>query len=290
MRLFEERGVVLFDAAMGSALQAAGQPSGTGSEEMNNLSPETVLNIHLENVKAGCDVLTSNTFGISALMMREDKDTALDTLEKAVSLAKEAASGGGPGGREVFVCLCIGPTGKMLGLYGEPNYHVAEESYAAQAEAGTRAGADFILLETFADPGEFACAAGAVKASGLPVAGTMTFGASGRTFMGASPDDLLYIARSEKLIATGANCTLEPEGMFPVVSEIMALAKDLPVIAQPNAGQPVCVGGKTVYELSDDDFIAGVTKLLELGISGIGGCCGTTPAIINRIRDIIDRR
>jgi len=291
MRLFEERGVVLFDAAMGTALLAAGQPKGTGSEEMNNSSPETVLGIHKENVQAGSDVLTSNTFGITQLMMRGDTKGAVSTLKKAVGIAKEAGGGGRPGGHEIFVGLCIGPSGKMLGPYGDENYQLAGGMYAAQAEAGARAGADFIFLETFADPEEFACAAHAAgNITDLPVVGTMTFGESGRTFMGASPGDLMYIARSEKLVATGANCTLEPEGMIPVIKEILSLAKGLPVIAQPNAGQPVFAEGKAVYEMSEDDFIAGVTKLIDLGVSGIGGCCGTTPKVIARIRDIIDRR
>jgi len=291
MRIFEERGVVLFDAAMGTALIAAGQPAGSGSEEMNISAPETVKNIHLKNIKAGSDVVTSNTFGITQRMSRGEKDNALKLLGEAVTLAKSAAAGGGPGGRKVFACLGMGPSGTLLGPLGDISYESIEDLYAAQAEAGARADADFILLETFADLEEFTRAARAAKkASGLPVLGTMTFGESGRTFMGASPEGLILAAREEGLVAAGANCTLNPDEMLPVVSELLSLAGGLPVIVQPNAGQPVYTDGKTAYKTSAMAFIAGAEKLLELGVSGIGGCCGTDPEIISAIRDIIDRR
>jgi len=284
MRLFEERGVVLFDAAMGTALLAAGQPKGSGSEMMNISAPETVLRIHLENINAGSDVITSNTFGITQMMTRGENATGI--VEKTVGIAKEAAEH-----KEVFVCLGIGPSGALLGPYGDTSYESVEEIYAAQAEAGSGAGADFIILETFADVEEFARAARAIKSScDLPVLGTMTFSESGRTFMGASPKDLIAVAKAENLIATGANCTLDPEEMIPILTELMSLADGLPIIAQPNAGQPVYAEGDVAYKTSAEAFIAGAEKLLDLGISGIGGCCGTTPAIISAIRDIIDRR
>jgi len=291
MRLFEERGVALFDAAMGTALLAAGQPKGARSEEMNVSAPETVLGIHLENIRAGSDVVTSNTFGVTPMMLRGEEERALGILEKAVGLAKQAASGGGPDGREVLTCLCVGPSGALLGALGDRSHESVAELYAAQAEAGYRAGADFIMLETFSDHLEWGCAARAAKAaSPLPVLGTMTFGESGRTFMGSSAKDMVDIALSEGLSAAGANCTLDPEGMLPVITEILSLAGGLPIIAQPNAGQPDMASGKAVYNTTDEAFAAGAEKLIALGVSGVGGCCGTTPMAISLIRAIIDRR
>ena len=290
MRLFDEDGLILFDSALGTALLAAGQPKGTGSEEMNEISPDTVLGIHLENVKAGSDVISSNSFGVSQMMFRGERERALALLEKSVVLAIDAASGG-HGGRDVFACLSVGPTGAMLGSSGDTGYDDVRDIYAAQAEAGERAGADFILLETFADPEEFVCAARAARsASGLPVAGTMTFDENGYSFMGGSAYDLLSIARDEKLIATGANCTLDPFGMQSVIDTLTSLADGMPIIAQPNMGQPVIRDGKAVYETPDEVFLAGAEKLIDLGISGIGGCCGTTPVVISSIRAMIDRR
>jgi len=308
MRLFEERGVVLFDAAMGTALLAAGQQKGTGSEMMNLSSPEIVLKIHLENISAGSDVITSNTFGITQMMTRGEEG-ALGILEKGVGIAKRAvAEHNGDGSLCVngltqrepsplcssplcSACLGIGPSGTLLGPFGDMSYDSIEKIYAAQAEAGLRAGADFILLETFADVEEFARAArAAAKASGLPVLGTMTFGESGRTFMGSTVKELMDVAKAENLSATGANCTLAPEEILPVITEMLSLSDGLPIIAQPNAGQPVYSEGKTLYKTSDEAFVAGAEKLIDLGVSGIGGCCGTTPSIISEIRDMIDRR
>ena len=286
---FGEKGILLFDAAMGTALLAAGQPPSTGSEEMNLISPDTVLRIHKENIKAGSDVITSNTFGVTQMMMCGKKEKALETLSEGMRLARTAVS---EASANVLACLDIGPTGALLGPIGDVGYEAVEELYEAQAEAGALCGADFILLETFADLEEFARAARAsIRASGLPVFGTMTFGASGRTFMGVRAADFVREARDSGLGAIGANCTLDPAGMVPVIGEIIAESgSGLPVIVQPNAGQPVFKDGKNIYEITTEEFAAGAEKLLDLGISAIGGCCGTTPEMISTIRDMIESR
>jgi len=288
---FESRGVVLFDAAMGTALMDAGQPPGTGSEGMNLSAPGTVLRIHSENIDAGCDVLTSNTFGVTQLMMRGEKEKALSALETAVGLAKQAAESGGANGKKILACLCVGPTGSLLGPLGGVSYEAAEAVFESQAEAGARCGADFVLLETFADIEELVRAARAAHAvSGLPVLGTMTFGAGGRSYMGASPADFVRAARACGLSAVGANCSLGPFEMAPVIEELIEAADGIPVIAQPNAGSPLYRDGRTVYEMTPEDFSAGAERLLTLGISAIGGCCGTTPAMISAVRGMIDKR
>ena len=292
--VIKDRGVLLFDAAMGSALLAAGQPPGTGSEEMNLSSPETVLRIHTDNINAGSDVITSNTFGVTQMMLRGEKEKALTALTEAMKLLRssvEMSYAQSPTVRPVLTCLDIGPAGAMLGPSGDLGYEAVEGLYALQAEAGARCGADFILLETFSDLEEFARAAGAaIKTSGLPVLGTMTFSANGYTFMGTSITDFAREARAAGLAAIGANCTLGPEEMFPVIRDIIAEQACLPIIAQPNAGQPVYKNGKSVYEVTEEDFAAGAEKLLALGISAIGGCCGTTPGMISAVRGIIDSK
>ena len=279
--------ILLFDSAMGTALIAAGQPAGTTSEEMNLTHPETVLEIHRENIRAGCDVITSNSFGVTPMIMRGEREMALKLLTESMKIAKQAASEK----ENILACLEIGPSGVLLGPYGDHSYEEVEEAFAAQAEAGSLAGADFIILETFADMEEIirgAVAAG--KASGLPVAGTMTFNEGGRSFMGASPGEFAGEAKRSGFVAVGSNCTLAPEEMIPIIEEILAEAGELPVIAQPNAGKPVFKDQKTVYEITPEEFASGAEKLIDLGISAIGGCCGTTPQMIGAVREIIDRR
>lgn len=296
---FDGCGVVLFDAAMGTALQTAGQPQGTRSEAMNLTAPETVLNIHRENIKAGSDVVTSNTFGVSAMMLRggTDREKALLALDEGIRLAKKAADEAtepaANGGRKRLACLGLGPTGAIFEPIGDVSYETAEEVFAVQAEAGANAGAAFILMETFADAEEFRHAALAARkaAPELPVLGTMTFDAGGRSFMGAAPADAVRIAKEYGLTAIGANCSLDP---FEIAGIAAAFTGDvtngLYVIMQPNAGQPVREGGEITYKMTPERFAEGARALIELGISGIGGCCGTTPKAIAAIRGIIDNR
>ncbi|MDR3364174.1 MAG: homocysteine S-methyltransferase family protein [Clostridiales Family XIII bacterium] len=286
--LLGKRSAFLLDAATGTALLASGQPAGTGSEEMNLSSPEKVLQIHAENIAAGSDVVTTNTFGVTQLFMRGKTVLALRALEDGVRLARRAA---GASPHPPLVALDIGPAGCLLGPLGTVSYEAAAEAVCAQVEAGARCGADFVLLETFADTEEFGHAARAAKkSSGLPVLGTMTFGESGRSFMGAAPADLVREARAAGLAAVGANCSLGPDEMAPVIEQILRAADGLPVIAQPNAGQPVIKDGAAVYEMPAEAFAESAKKLLALGIKGIGGCCGTTPAMIAALRSILNNQ
>jgi 5-methyltetrahydrofolate--homocysteine methyltransferase len=287
----KSRGTVLLDSALGTALQAAGLKAGTGSEEMNFLAPETVLNIHRENISAGSDVITSNSFGAAQMYMRGGKERALESVNIAVKLAKQAACEA----EGILVCLGLGPTGVLLGDYGDKSYEEAEEVFRSLAAAGARAGADFVLFETFADQKEIIRASrAAIDESGLAVAATMTFEESGRSYMGAAPADFVREARAGGLAAVGANCQLGPLEMLRVISEIIAEVKNtaagLPVIAQPNAGKPVYEDGKSVYKIGVSEFSEGAIKMMELGVSAIGGCCGTTPAMIAAVRGIIESR
>ena len=282
---FDARGVVLFDSAMGTALISAGLDTGAVSEEANLKIPETVLNIHTQNINAGSDVITSNSFGVTNMYIQGETEHALTLLAESVKIAKQATAGR----KDILVCLGLGPAGIILGPYGDHSYEEAEEAYAAQAEAGARAGADFILFETYADMEEIIRAAGiAKKASGLPVLGTMTFDERGYSFMGASPAKFINEARDQGFFAAGANCTLGPDQMIPIAEVILGAAEGLPVLVQPNAGQPVFKDGKTLYEITQEEFASGAKELISLGISAIGGCCGTTPAMISAVRDIIN--
>ena len=286
IKYFNERAIVLFDSALGTALFDAGYPVGVGTEKACLTHREILFDIHLANIRAGSDVITSNSFGVTHMYMRGEKESALELLTESVRIAGQAAASGG-----VLYCLGLGPAGVMFDSSGDAGYEEAEEAYAAQAEAGARAGADFILLETFADMEEILRAARAAgSASGLPVIGTMTFNEGGRSFMGATPAEFTARARASGFAAVGTNCTLDPPGMIPIVKEILDAAEGIPVLVQPNAGQPVYRDGQTFYEITTEEFSSGAEKLIDLGISGVGGCCGTTPEMISAVRGIINSR
>jgi len=293
---FNKCGIVLFDSALGTALFAAGYPFGVGTERANITHRETLLGIHLANIRAGSDVITSNSFGVTHMYMRGEKESALELLTEGVKIARQAAAAGEGAEAEVLTCLGLGPAGVMFDSSGDADcgnagYEAAEEAFAAQAEAGARAGADFVLLETFADMEEILRAAKAAGcAAGLPVIGTMTFNEGGHSFMGATPSEFTRKARVCGFTAVGANCTLDPLGMIPITREILDAAEGIPVLVQPNAGQPVYRDGQTFYDITTEDFSSGAEKLIDLGISGVGGCCGTTPEMISAVRGIIESR
>ncbi|MCL2112131.1 MAG: homocysteine S-methyltransferase family protein [Clostridiales bacterium] len=293
---FDSCGVVLFDSAMGTALISAGLPPGTDSAEMNALAPDVVRGVHLDNIRAGCDVITTNTFGVTGILLRGGDEGAALALEAGVRLAREAAAagqrinvgaGGGTDGGRVLVALGIGPAGSIVGPLGDISYESATKAYALQAGAGAREGADFMLFETFADLDELMCAARAARAvCDLPIIATMTFDAGGHTYMGVTPADFAQAVMAENAVscgaeplffAIGANCALTPDEMPPIIDALTENARGaLRIIAQPNNAD------------SPDAFLPGIETLLGLGVSAVGGCCGTTPEMIAEVRAIID--
>jgi 5-methyltetrahydrofolate--homocysteine methyltransferase len=299
--LLRERGIVLFDSAMGTSLIALDLPAGTRSETVNILDPEAVKSIHLANIKAGSDIITANTFGISAVLAGEvrggDFAEGLSLLRAGVECARAAAAAAAADDR-VLVALDIGPTGRLIELTDDLTHEEAIRVFEAQAEAGAVAGADLILIETMADLAELKDALiAATAAADLPVICTMTFEESGRSFMGADPVSFVQAAEALGAAAVGVNCTLAPKEIAGVVRAVRAAADEtsLPVIAQPNAGQPAMRGGAQVFEMDPAVFAADAALLAGAGAEAgagpgaalLGGCCGTTPEMIALLNDIL---
>jgi 5-methyltetrahydrofolate--homocysteine methyltransferase len=291
--LLRERGVVLFDSAMGTSLIDLDLPARVRSEAVNDLDPEAVKSIHLANAEAGADIITTNTFGISSVLAGEvrsgDFAGGLDLLRSGVACARaaaDAAASGSADGR-ILVALDIGPTGRIVELSDDLTHEEAVRVFAAQAEAGAAAGADLILIETMTDLAELKDALSAARAAcALPVLCTMTFEENGRSFMGADPVSFALAAEALGAAAVGVNCTLAPKEIFGIVQAI-AGATGLPVIAQPNAGRPVMRDGKQIFEMDPSVFAADAAALADAGAALIGGCCGTTPEMIALLGDIL---
>jgi 5-methyltetrahydrofolate--homocysteine methyltransferase len=300
-RLLAERGRLLFDSAMGTALIAAGMKAGQRSEEMNLSAPETVTAVHRANIVAGCDVVTTNTFGAHPGWADRDRTriggaggaresghagahTAEAALRAGIRCARRAASEGGPGGKEVFVALDIGPLGEIIG-FGDLSHDDARRIFADMVRVGVEEGADMVLVETMSDLEELRDAVWAAKThSDLPVLCSMTFDAGGHTFMGVTPEDFAREAEGMGVDAVGANCSLGPKETAGIAYRIAAGTR-LPTLAQPNAGQPAMRDGEAVYETTPEAFAEGFAELLEKGVSIAGGCCGTTPEMIAKLRE-----
>ena len=272
---------LLFDGAMGTMLQNAGLKTGELPETYNITHKEVLRKIHKEYVEAGCDVITTNTFQANELKLVDCEYSVEEIIEAAVELAKDA----GP----KYVALDIGPLGQLMEPMGTVSFEEAYEVFKRQVIAGSKAGADIILIETISDIYEAKAAVLAAKENcDLPVFCTLTYQEDGRTFVGTDPLTGTVVLDGLGVDAHGVNCSLGPKELKPIVDQILKYAK-APVMIQPNAGLPQIRDGETVYDISPEEF----TEFLELIAKGgavvFGGCCGTTPDFIRHIRAMLDK-
>ena len=258
----------LFDGGFGTMVQSVGLNLGHHPEKLNLTNSEEVKTIHAAYASAGADIISTNTFGASRLKMGENP---APYIKAAVCNAKEAAA---PYGARI--ALDIGPLGALMEPFGEISFEEAYSNFAEIVTVGAEAGADLILIETMSDLLEVKAALLASKEhSNLPVFVTMTFGEDGKTFLGTDPTAAAVMLTSLGADAIGVNCSLGPDALIPVV-EAMLSVTHIPVMVQPNAGLPRLVGGQTVFDIGAEEFSESVRKFLDIGVSILGGCCGTT--------------
>ncbi|MDT2428261.1 homocysteine S-methyltransferase family protein [Enterococcus avium] len=269
---------LLFDGAMGTMLQKMGLPVGMEPEYFNLSHPETITQIHQEYVAAGADVITANTFQANQVKL---KQTELpEIIEAAINLARAA--------QPKYVAYDMGPIGQLMAPMGTLSFDQAYEMFREQAVLAEKAGADLVVIETMSDLLETKAAILAIKENtSLPIFCTMTFQEDGRTFVGTDPLTAVLTLQSLGIEAVGVNCSLGPNELLPIVDEILTYA-NIPVMVQANAGLPEMKDGQTFYPLTVDDYGLAVEKMLKSGVRIVGGCCGTNPDFIQKIRQLID--
>lgn len=269
---------LLFDGAMGTMLQKMGLPVGMEPEYFNLSHPETITQIHQEYVAAGADVITANTFQANQVKL---KQTELpEIIEAAINLARAA--------QPKYVAYDMGPIGQLMAPMGTLSFDQAYEMFREQAVLAEKAGADLVVIETMSDLLETKAAILAIKENtSLPIFCTMTFQEDGRTFVGTDPITAVLTLQSLGIEAVGVNCSLGPNELLPIVDEILTYA-NIPVMVQANAGLPEMKDGQTFYPLTVDDYGLAVEKMLKSGVRIVGGCCGTNPEFIQKIRQLID--
>lgn len=273
--------IVVLDGAMGTMLQDRGLPLGTLPEEWNLTRPDIIEDIHRQYLEAGADVIYANTFGANPLKFG---DRTEEVVAAGISCAKRAASAF----NDRFVALDIGSLGKMLKPLGDLGFEDAVNIFKRTICAGVRAGADLIALETMNDIYELKAAIVAAKeVCSLPIIATLVFGADGKTMTGTSPEAAVTTLEGLRVDALGINCSLAPAQMVGIVRRMYAISS-LPIVAKPNAGLPGEVDGKTVYSLGADDFARDMAMLSNAGARVVGGCCGTTPQYIAKLRGSLD--
>ena len=273
-RIRNER--LFFDGGTGTVLQRAGLLPGEPTEVMNSRARDEVLELHLAYLRAGADIIKTNTFGINKLKC----DDVEGELTLAVGIAKEAVR---LSGKEAYVAFDVGPTGRMLKPFGDLDFEEAVEIFATNMRLAESLGADLILIETMSDLFETKAAVLAAKEnSSLPIFVTCAFGADGKLLTGATPEAVVAMLEGLGVDAIGMNCSVGPEHMLMLLPELLECSST-PIILNPNAGLPEMVNGETVYSLSPEAFAEVMTKAALMGATVLGGCCGTTPEHIRAL-------
>ncbi len=279
--------VRVLDGAWGTELQKRGLPTGHATELWNVENTDAVEAVADSYVQAGSEIILTNTFGANRFVLeRHGLGPRVAELARAgVTISRRAAARAG-----ALVFAAIGPTGKIV-MTGEVSPEELADAFAQAARAIADAGADAVVLESFAELDEIELALQAVKsACSLPVVASMTFGSGPdgtRSVMGVTPEQLAQMALANGAAAVGGNCGAGPEN-FVKVAQLLRQASPLPVWIKANAGLPVLVAGKTTFPMGPAAFAACAPALIAAGAAFVGGCCGTTPDHIRVLREVVD--
>lgn len=276
--------ILVADGAMGAPLMAAGLPPGTPPDLWNVERPEEILSLHRVYVNAGAQIIITNTLGGTRLRLEKVGlgDRAAELNRAGVALAREAS------GNSAYVAGDIGSTGAMMEPLGKLAPEEAVEAFAEQAAALESGGVDLIWIETMIDLEEARAAViGAREATDLPIFCSLSFGPKGRTLMGQLASQVAEELWPLGLAAIGANCGEGPDVVDEVLIQMRQVAPEAPLIAKPNAGRPELVDGQTVYDMAPAEFAGRVSDYLDLGARIVGGCCGSNPAHIAAIAELI---
>jgi 5-methyltetrahydrofolate--homocysteine methyltransferase len=284
--------VLLGDGAMGTQLQQAGLESGGCGEAWNLDHPERVLAIQRAYAEAGSDCIITNTFGASRIMLERhaQADRASAINEAGARIARDAF-----GGRAGFVLGDIGPFGGLMEPYGEIAVARVEQAFREQARALVAGGVDAIIIETQTALEELEIAIAAAREAGAPVViGSLAYDKMAdedevRTMMGVSPESAAEFMTGRGVDILALNCgTGVDVAMATDVVRRYRTVSGLPIMAQPNAGQPVLENFKVVYHETPEQMARDLPGLVRAGAAIVGGCCGSTPAHIRRFRQVLD--
>src|SRR5579864_2093051 len=266
--------VIVADGAMGSLLYESVGPQ-RSVDELNSSDAESVFRVHQTYIEAGAQVIETNTFGANRHKLAQIgmSDRVAELNHRGVKIAREAREAAK---HEVLIAGSIGPLGivrQVLDLPHEQIFSIFKEQAGALEERGV----DLFLVETFSDLDELLAAIDAIRSfSNLPIVAEMTYSEEGATMGGMRPQDAWEKLKVKNIQAVGANCTVGPQYLLPVIRELNGIG--MPLSAMPNAGFPKRVGDRIVYPKSSPEYFAlFAEEAAELGVRLLGGCCGTTP-------------
>lgn len=276
-----KNGPVILDGATGSNLQNAGMPVGVCPEQWILEHPQTMIDLQRAYVEAGTQILLAPTFTANRIKLEEYGlvDKLVEMNQQLVAISKEAAGG------KALVAGDITMTGQQLYPMGELQFEELVDIYKEQVKVVADAGVDLFIIETMMSLQETRAAVLAIRETcDLPIMASMTYNEDGRSLYGTDPVTAVVTLQSLGADAVGMNCSTGPEEMLEPIRQTVEYAY-VPVLAKPNAGLPELEDGVTVYKTTPEEFAEVGAKLIEEGVSIIGGCCGTTPAHIKALAD-----
>ncbi|MCH2163512.1 MAG: betaine--homocysteine S-methyltransferase [Marinovum sp.] len=287
--LLEQRDWLLADGATGTTLFAMGLQSGDAPELWNDEHPDRIRTLYRGAVDAGSDVFLTNSFGgnASRLALHAAQSRVHELNQKAAELGREVADAAG---RPVIVAGSVGPTGEIMAPLGTLTLKNAVEMFHEQAEGLKAGGADVLWLETISSAEEFHAAAEGFGLAEMPWCGTMSFDTAGRTMMGVTASDLAALVAElpHAPMAFGANCGTGASDLLRTTLGFSATAPKIPLIAKGNAGIPKYHDGHIHYD-GTPELMADYARLAYAsGARIIGGCCGTTPEHLSRMRRALE--
>ena len=272
--------IVYLDGGTGTLLQERGLRPGEHPERWNITHPDAITEIHRAYFDAGSNVVCTNTFGANSLKFAPDE---LEAIVKAALSNAKAARDASSAPQEKFIALDIGPSGKLLKPLGNLAFETAVEVFKKTIYLGVQYGADLIYIETMSDSYETKAALLAAKeCCDLPVIVSCAYGEDEKLMTGATPAAMVALLEGMGVAALGVNCSLGPKQLRPIVRELLRCAS-VPVIFKPNAGLPETVNGKTVFDVTAEEYADVAAELISEGVRLVGGCCGTTPEYIRAV-------
>jgi methionine synthase / methylenetetrahydrofolate reductase (NADH) len=278
-----DKRVLVCDGAMGTMLYARGIFLNRSFDELNLTQPDLVAEVHQAYVRAGADVLETNTFGANRVKLGvfglADRVHAINV--QGARIARHAAR------EQAFVAGAIGPLGIPIEPWGKTGVDEAEEYFREQAKALVEGGVDLFILETFRDVNEIGAAIAAVRSvCDLPIVAQMTTEEDGSSLDGVAPERFVPTLEARGAQVVGLNCSVGPAAMLETL-ERMARVAHVKLSAQPNAGKPRAVEGRNIYLCSPEYMASYARRFINIGVRLVGGCCGTTPDHIRAIKTAV---
>src|ERR671914_42107 len=279
LEALDER-VLVCDGAMGTMLYQKGVFINRCFDALNVLQPDLVSEVHQDYVRAGADVVETNTFGANRVKLRAFglSDRIREINVEGARLARQAAGG------RAYVAGAIGPLGIRIEPWGKTGVDEAEAFFREQAQALADGGVDLFILETFRDLNELGAAIAAVRSvCALPIVAQMTIEEDGNSLDGTPPEQFAPELERRGADVVGVNCSIGPAPMLETI-ERLAQATRARLSAQPNAGKPRDIEGRNIYLSSPEYMASYARRFMSQGVRLVGGCCGTTPEHIRQIK------